>query len=309
MSGARDFATKLAGWRADPAKFVEAVCVDPLTRSPFVLLPAERAFLAHAFELGPGGRLRYPEQVYAAPKKSGKTTFAALHLLTCMILFGGRHAEAYCIANDLEQATGRVFEQVRRIVEASPALKRECRITADKIVFNLTGAMIVPLASDYASAAGGHPTISVFDELWAYTSERSRRLWDEMIQVPTRQVSARLTVTYAGFEGESDLLCELYKRGMQQPEIAPDLHAGDGLLMFWAHEPVAPWQDGRWLADMRRSLRPNQYLRMIENRFVSNESTFVDMADWDACVDPRLGTLPFNRSHHRLGRRRCERQT
>src|SRR5262249_38622158 len=37
---------------------------------------------------------------------------------------------------------------------------------------------------------------------------------------------------------------------------------------------------------MRRSLRPNQYLRMIENRFVTTESAFIDMDEWDACVDP-----------------------
>jgi phage terminase large subunit-like protein len=39
---------------------------------------------------------------------------------------------------------------------------------------------------------------------------------------------------------------------------------------------------------MRRSLRANQYLRMIENRFVTSESTFIDMDWWDACVDPAL---------------------
>jgi phage terminase large subunit-like protein len=294
MSG--KFAAALAGWRRDPAKFIEAACVNPETRKPFILLPAERAFFARAFAFEPDGRLRYPEQVYAAPKKSGKTTFAALHLLATVILFGGRHAEAYCVANDLEQATGRVFEMVRRIVEASPTLKSECRIVSDKITFGPTNATIVPLASDYASAAGGHPTISCFDELWAYTSERSRRLWDEMIQVPTRKVSARLTVTYAGFEGESELLRDLYQRGLKQPEVAPSLYAGDGLLMFWTHEPVAPWQDDRWIAEMRRSLRPNQFLRMIENRFVTNESTFIDSADWDNCVDPAAGALPFNRS-------------
>jgi phage terminase large subunit-like protein len=58
--------------------------------------------------------------------------------------------------------------------------------------------------------------------------------------------------------------------------------------MFWSHEPVAPWQDERWLSEMRRSLRPNQYLRMVENRFVSSESSFVEMSAWDACVDPNL---------------------
>ena len=37
---------------------------------------------------------------------------------------------------------------------------------------------------------------------------------------------------------------------------------------------------------MRRSLRPNQFLRMIKNDFVTSEATFIDMAAWDACVDP-----------------------
>jgi phage terminase large subunit-like protein len=75
---------------------------------------------------------------------------------------------------------------------------------------------------------------------------------------------------------------------MAQPEVAPSLYAGDGLLMAWHHDPIAPWQTERWLAEMRRSLRPNQFLRMIENRFVTSESSFVDMGKWDACVDPEL---------------------
>ena len=149
----------------------------------------------------------------------------------------------------------------------------------------------LPSRSDYASAAGSNQTIAVFDELWAFASERARRLFDELVPPPTRKVACRLTVTYAGFSGESTLLEELYKRGLQQPEIAPNLYGGDGMLMFWSHEPVAPWQDERWLADMRRSLRPNQYLRMIENRFVTTESSFIDMRAWDQCVDPNVAPV------------------
>jgi hypothetical protein len=111
-------------------------------------------------------------------------------------------------------------------------------------------------------------------------------LYDELVPVPTRKISCRLTTTYAGFSGESILLEELYQRGLAQPQIGTDLYAGDGLLMFWSHEPVAAWQTEDWLAQMRRQLRPNQYLRMIENRWVSNEDTFVDMVEWDRCVDP-----------------------
>jgi phage terminase large subunit-like protein len=66
--------------------------------------------------------------------------------------------------------------------------------------------------------------------------------------------------------------------------------------MFWSHKPVAPWQNESWLAEMRRSLRPNQFLRMIENRFVTTESSFVSMAAWDRCVDSRLGTAVNDKS-------------
>jgi hypothetical protein len=71
-------------------------------------------------------------------------------------------------------------------------------------------------------------------------------------------------------------------------KIGDDLHAGDGILMFWSHSPVAPWQDERWLAEMRRTLRPNAYQGLVLNEFASAESQFVDMSAWDQCVQPSL---------------------
>ena len=253
--------------------------------------------LAIAFKTDATGRLLYPEQVYAAPKKSGKTGFAALHMLCTVLLFGGRYAEGYALANDLEQAQSRVFQAISRIIEASPLLKQAAtenlkdRITFSKVFGN---ASIAAIASDYAGSAGSNPTISVFDELWGFTSERSRRLWDEHVPPPTRKIACRLTVSYAGFENEFDLLQELYKRGLAQPEVGKDLRAGDGILMFWTHDPVAPWQTENWLEQMRRSLRANQFLRMIQNRFVTSESSFVDIEKWDACIDPHATPMISN---------------
>jgi phage terminase large subunit-like protein len=281
----------LTRWQRQPLSFITEILRDPETGKPFKLLDAERAFLEHAYQTDDSGRLVYPEQLYGAPKKSGKTGFAAMHLLTTTLVFGGRFAEGYAIANDLDQAQGRVFLAARRICEASPHLRRECNITQTRIEFLQTGAVIQAIGSDYAGSAGANPVISSFDELWGYVSERSRRLWDEMVPSPVRRISARLVTTYAGFEGESTLLEELYKRGLQQPQVGTDLYTGDGLLMFWSHVPVAPWQTEAWLAEMRRTLRPNQFLRMIENRFVTTESSFVDMEDWDACVDPAVTPL------------------
>ena len=184
----------LLRWRRNPVAFIERHLVNPETGKLFKLLEAEKQFLRLALTLGPDGRLLYPELVFGAIKKSGKSAFAALVVLIVLLLFGGPYAEAYCVANDYQQAQDRVFAVCCRIVEASPLLRGEARIGADKITFPATGATITALASDYAGIAGGHPVISVFDELWAYTSERARRMYDELVPVPTRKISCRLVV-------------------------------------------------------------------------------------------------------------------
>jgi hypothetical protein len=75
-------AASVARRKQSPISFVEQVLHDPETGKPFVLLPAEREFMQHAFRLDANGRLLYPEQCFSAPKKSGKTTLSALCVLT-----------------------------------------------------------------------------------------------------------------------------------------------------------------------------------------------------------------------------------
>ncbi len=275
-------------YRSDPASFIEECLVSPYDGQPYQLNPSERLFIKFMFQLDADGRLLYPLLLYSAIKKSRKTEFSALLTLTTVLLLGGRFAEAFIVANDQEQAINRCFTACRRIVETSPLLSREATCLQDKIIFPATQSTISAITSDYSSIAGGHPTISVFSELWAYTSERSRRLFDELIPVPTRKISCRLIETHAGFEGEGHLLQDLYARGMQLPEVGTDLRAGDGMLMFWSHTPICHWQDEKWLVQMRRDLPANQYLRMIENRATSSEGEFVPLSDWDRCVDTNL---------------------
>ena len=115
-------------------------------------------------------------------------------------------------------------------------------------------------------------------------SERAHRLWDEMILPPTRQIACRLTVTYAGFSGESELLEGLYNRGVAGEQLAPDLYAAGPLLMYWTNDFTAPWQTEAWREQMREQHRPNAYLRQIENRWVTSESPFIDIEWWDDCI-------------------------
>lgn len=271
----RDQASRNETSHVDPVEWITQVLRDPETGRPFVLYPAQECWLREALTPNSDGRLPYEELVFSAPKKSGKTALAAMVVLYVVTVLGGPFAEGVVAANDLEQSVGRVFTAIVRMVEASPLLKRSARITSNQVRFPSTGATITAIASDFAGAAGGNQNVVAFDELWGYTSERSVRLWDELIPVPTRRVSIRLTTTYAGFEGESKLLEELRKRGLEGEAVAPSLFRQPGMLMAWHHDPVAPWQGEAWLAQMRRQLRPNAYLRMIENRFVTGGEQFI----------------------------------
>ncbi len=286
----------LARWKADPVAFVTEVLVNPEIGAPFDLYAEEVVFLRAALTLTADGRLPFPEMIFSAPKKSGKTACAAMCAIYAAVILAGAYGEVYCLANDYEQAASRVFQAAARVIEASPALCTSASVTATKIVFKSTGTFIQACASDYAGFAGSNPTLTICDELWGFVHESSRRLFDEAIPSPARKVSGRLTVTYAGFEGESDLLESLYKKGTAGVEIAPDLRRGDGILCYWTHRLCAPWQTESWRNQMRASLRPNQYLRLIENRWVTTESSFVDPAWWQACIDTTARPLLTSRS-------------
>src|SRR5262249_7350789 len=107
MTAAPLNARSLAHWRKHPIEVIASCLCDPESGAPFGLLPAERQFLEHAFTFTPDGRLKYREWLYSCPRKSGKTTFEALIVITMVLLFGGAYPEALCCANDQEQAMSR----------------------------------------------------------------------------------------------------------------------------------------------------------------------------------------------------------
>ena len=275
----------LARYRADPCAFIEENLVSPYTGEPYRLTDAERFFIKFAFTLDADGRLLYPLLVYGAIKKSRKTELAALLTITLILLYGGRFAEGYIVANDLGQAIDRCFTGCRRIIEASPLLCGEAKCTYDKIIFTAPESTISAIPNTASGLAGGHPTLSVFDEMWqAPSGERGRAVYDQLIPVPSRKISARLVVSHAGLADSDHLLYQLYERGMKLPEVGKDLRAGDGMLMHWSHVPQHDWQNERWLQEMRRELTPAKYTMMIENRPVSDAASFITNEMFDHCV-------------------------
>lgn len=283
---------QLARYRSDICAFAEEQFYLPETKKPIVLEPHQKRILADVFTPGPDGRFPYQTIIYSCPKKSGKTTIAALVCLWYALTQEPPN-ELYIAANDFEQAQSRVYRTLCKAIELNLHLRAGAEVKARSLRFPATDTIVVPLASEYASAAGSNHGLTCWDELWGYISESSRRLYEELTPVPTRKNSLRLITTYAGWEGESDLLLDIYKRGMAGRRLHDDLPVwtdGD-LYLYWDHEARMPWQTPEYYEAQRKELRANAYLRLHENRWTTNADAFIDMDAWRACEDAERAPL------------------
>ena len=270
-----------------PVEFIDRIIKFDEKGEPFSLQPYQRRVLEMALRRDPSGELVFRLVVLAEPKKSGKTFIAA-----CLVLWWActrHHTEIILVANDEEQATGRVFKTAVDLIEHNPVLAGECEVYSSQIRMN-NGTSITPISSDFKGAAGSRHSLCVFDEIWAFSAEKARRLYEELTPPPSEASAWLLIVTYAGFTGESDLLESIYTRGMGGRRVDNELECfeADELFMFWSHTPRQPWQDEKYYSQQRKILRPAQYSRLHENRWVSSESRFIDPAIWDQNVSPGL---------------------
>ena len=241
------------------------------------------------------GRFIYRTWLFSCPKKSGKSAVAGW-LALWLAVVEGRSGEVLFCANDLEQSQSRAFKVARYSIEANPRIAAS--LTQFAVRLTHTGTVLQALASDYASAAGANPTATIWDELWAYRSENSRRLYDELTPVPTRHNSIRLIVTYAGFHGESELLEELYRTGLAGERLDDDLpiYRNGDLFMYWDHLARMPWHTSEYLASQEAALRPDAYARLFRNEFQAPMGEAVAAGQWDMCRGPVPPLRPGDRT-------------
>jgi len=285
-------------WRRDPISFIESVLYDPETNRPFTLYREQKIFVRAAFEQDADGRMRYTDLCWSSGKKGGKTALAAMIAIYTGVVLAGNGGEIAILANDRDQAQSRVYKAVVNILRASPLLKDSAVIGVNSIVFRATNTEIKAYASDYAGFSGSNPTANIYDEGAYFTSESARRLWDEGISSPARKISFRLSVSTAGFDGESSPLRDTYDRIMSKGvKIAPNLRRDGKLLVYWASglpdSCRAPWQSKAWIEEQRATFtaRPHQFARLIENQWTSNEDVFIALEQWDRCVDPSAAPI------------------
>lgn len=287
-------------------KFAATDFIAVETESPIQLLPHQQSILRLMFDLD----LNFQTLVYSTVKKSGKTTIAGL-VARWIAENWGPKSEVYCIANDMEQARGRIYQKALESIELNPSynrIKRELpgkwRIIERDAVHLPTRSILKAVSSDYKGEAGSNPTATLWSELWGYSSEASHRLWDELTPVPTRARSIRFVETYAGFEDESDLLLDLYKltviegQRLTHEDLAPYggwpfpdqppiyVNKAARSCAYWDNGIIArrmPWQTPEYYAAQEAQLRPMAYRRLHLNEWTSTVSEFIPIEWWRAC--------------------------
>lgn len=285
------------------------------------MAPHQKAVLRYCLKRGPDGRLPFTTIIWSQPKKSGKTAIAGM-IARWAAETWGRYGEILCVGNDAEQARERAFKAIKTSIELERTyhpgrqeLPGRWRVLTKEATCLTTGTKIRAIATDYRGEAGANPILIVWTELWGFTQTAALRFWAEMTPSPTRLNSITWVETYAGYEGESELLWQLYdstvNRGRQLTagelgapgafEEAP--HEGDlvpcyvnepgRIFTYWDQGAVArrmSWQRGQrggeYYAGEAAKQTPKQMERLHNNQWVSAESAFIPIEWWDACKNP-----------------------
>lgn len=293
----------------------------PENQAPIILEPVQKCFLKYAYASDATTWL------YSTIKKSGKTAISGL-VGRYTAENSGPKAEVYFVANDKEQAKDRAYEAAKASVELSPGydqgkriLRGRWKVIERNCVHLGTGSKMQAIASDYEGAAGANPNMTLWTEIWGMSSERMKRLWDEMTPVPTRKRSVRYVETYAGFQGESEILWELYKTAVvnarrltlaeleavcgpncwpyEDKELPFFVNEAARTFAYWDEGLVArrmPWQRGpeaeAYYREQETTLRPEAFERLHLNKWVSAVQQFLPLVWWQKCKTNARIALP-----------------
>lgn len=213
-------------YQADICDWAERHFYIPRTSDPVKLPLHQKAILRYFFKRRENGHFPFQTIIYSTVKKSGKSTTAGI-IARYFAETQGKYGEIMTIGNDLEQAKDRSFKEIVRSIELTPGynLVKEAlpgRWMVHKLSMRclLTGSSIKAIAVDAKGEAGGQQTLTVWTELWGAENIEAKRFWDEMQPIPTVPDSLRLVETYAGYDGESELLRGIYDRGMEGKQLS-----------------------------------------------------------------------------------------
>lgn len=266
-------------YKTDICRFLQDHFYIPETRAPVVLESwQKKEIFEPLFKLDSRTGLRQHNlALVSMPKKNGKSCLGAM-IAEYFMFQDEPFGEVILTANSKDQSSWVVFDKLVKGLSMNPYTFREVIIGDDQIKVKKTQTIVRIAAPNYKTIAGANPTLVVYDELWGYELDAARKFWDELTTVPTRKEPLSLVVSYAGHD-EDSLLYELWEKGQSKDKPK-------NYFFYWSHKNKASWITNKYLREQRRrpGMRPNVYLRLHENRWISYESSFIDINFWDSCV-------------------------
>lgn len=284
----------------DPVSWITTHFYIPETKAPITLALYQEVALREALSRDPNGLYRYSTIVWSDVKKSAKTTIAAA--VAMWVAFSKPHARIRLVGNDLKQSDSRVFNAMQEAIKLHPEWRSTVKVIQHHIVFP-NDSTIESVPVDPAGEAGGNDDMIEWTELWAATHDAHKKMWAEMTLSPTKfGQSFRWVDTYAGYQGESEILESLYNQAVKDnhpldvgvPGLELFANTNARLLVLWNTVPRLDWQTSAYYAQEASSLTDAEFRRMHKNVWVTSSQTFVPSEWWDACKVDRLSAIDRN---------------
>lgn len=259
------------------------------TGRPIQLLPHQKEILKIFTEQRADGAFKWQTLMFSTIKKSGKTTISGLYARWAAETWGA-FREIYNMGNKYKQAKERAFKIAKRSIMLSPKkYQDEWELMETKMTHLPSGSFIEALPISGSGEAGGNQSLTVWTELWGFQYDDALLMWDELKPVPTNPLSQRFIDTYAGFEGESELLWmywQMAKEGERLHDELPIYGVPEAGLCAYIDEGVEarrmPWQTKEYYAQQEKSEPPQSFARHHLNQWTASQLALVDMALWDA---------------------------
>ena len=247
------------------------------------------------------GLRRFRTGYCAVPRKNGKSTLSAGIGLYLLVADREPGAEVYSAATTRDQARI-VFDEAKRMVISSPALKRRVEVLINNLHVETSAARFMPLSADASTMDGLNVHGAIIDELHAH---RTRHVVDVLeTATSARRQPLLFEITTAGYDRHS--IC--YEHHDYGIKVLEGTVQDDSWFAFiaaadegddWTSPEV--WRkanpsfglsvkedDLARKADKAVALpgAQNAFRRMHLNEWTEQAERWIDIAAWDACDAP-----------------------
>lgn len=272
-------------------------------RQPFVLHNWQKTIIRDLFgwKRKSDGMRRYSMAYIEIPRKNGKSTLSAAIALLLLFADNEPGAEVYSVAADRDQASI-VFDEAKRMVEASTALSKRAQIFKRSIVLKNSTNSYKVLSADAPTKHGLNASGVIFDELHA---QPNRDLWDVLkTSTGARRQPLIVALTTAGYDRESicweqhEYARQVKSGVIEDPSFYPVIYCAEE-QDDWSDEAVWAKANPNFgisvKADYlrteyrRASMTPayqNTFRRLHLNQWTQQDSRWLDLTAWDKCGQP-----------------------